>query len=465
MSVDWDKLIESHFDNKKSNSLKILSETVREVMEEMKDLRTPLNERISRSVSINHTGIPEIPLTELGWNKLETEEGTEVTGDQRALLENYLNNIAPGGDLAAKIKSLDSFYESGFNQIESEKTTEMISKTLSFLVFYKTLTRIITNFNAASAGFTFEAFLATLLGGSQIKANTGTIADFKTGDNIPISLKLLNQTTNIEGSYTNLIDGLDEFDRMVYIVARKSKDESGSEEGIAIEQFTFTKDNFIDALSLSARGGRTKGADLFRISGLTTEQSITLLKGGTIRTKEGPVALPDESWESKYNLLQLTAGYSDRVRRKREAAVAAAQSAEAAQDPSTDTQAQEELNEAIIEEWNMLLESKGGTQWHISPAQLKSYDFVDYKTLGSLPVSEKSILDVARMYMDRLNNELLELFTATKSLSENINKYFTADKRNRAIGSGEKAIKNSTQIQQAMTAQIASASDSDEIDN
>ena len=50
MSVDWDKLIENHFDNKKSNSLKILSETVREVMEEMKDLRTPLNERIQRSL-------------------------------------------------------------------------------------------------------------------------------------------------------------------------------------------------------------------------------------------------------------------------------------------------------------------------------------------------------------------------------------------------------------------------------
>ena len=73
MNVDWDKLIENHFDNKKNDSLKILSETVREVMEEMKDLRTPLNERLQRSLSINHSGIPEIPLTELGWNKLETD--------------------------------------------------------------------------------------------------------------------------------------------------------------------------------------------------------------------------------------------------------------------------------------------------------------------------------------------------------------------------------------------------------
>jgi hypothetical protein len=109
MSVNWDLLIENHFDNGKSDALKVLSEVVREVMSESQDLRTPINERIQQSISINHSGIPEIPLTELGWNKLETDEGTEVTGEQRALLENYLNNIAPGGDLAAKIKALDLF--------------------------------------------------------------------------------------------------------------------------------------------------------------------------------------------------------------------------------------------------------------------------------------------------------------------------------------------------------------------
>ncbi len=259
MNVDWDILIENHFDNKKNDSLKILSETVREVMDEMKDLRTPLNERLQRSLSINHSGIPEIPLTELGWNKLETDEGTEITGDQRALLENYLNNIAPGGDLAAKIKALDSFYESGFNQIESEKTTEMISKTLSFLVFYKTLTRIITNFNAASAGFTFEAFLATLLGGSQIKANTGTIADFKTGDNIPISLKLYaEKTVAVGGSFTDLVRDLvdPKFSHpngagMRYVVCTKALTGApGQQEGgIKFFEFDFTLDNVANIIA------------------------------------------------------------------------------------------------------------------------------------------------------------------------------------------------------------------------
>ncbi len=263
MDTNWDLLIENHFANKENNTLKILSEVVREVISEAQDLRTPVNERIQQSVTISHTGIPEIPLTELGWNKLETDEGTEVTGDQRALLENYLNNIAPGGDLAAKIKALDSFYESGFNQIESEKTTEMISRTLSFLVFYKTLTRIITNFNAASAGFTFEAFLATLLGGSQIKANTGTIADFKTGENIPISLKLYaEKTVAVGGSFTDLVRDLvdPKFSHpdgagMRYVVCTKSlAGQPGQQEGgIKFFEFDFTLDNIANIIAGASR--------------------------------------------------------------------------------------------------------------------------------------------------------------------------------------------------------------------
>ena len=260
MSTNWDLLIENHFDKKSENKLTLdtLLSAVSEVLTESTDLRTPIMERLGSPISVVHDGIPEPPLTELGWNKLETDEGTEVTGQQRALLENYLKNIAPGGDLTAKIKALDSFYASGFNQIESEKTNEMISKTLSYLVFYKTLTRIITNFNAASAGFTFEAFLATLLGGSQIKANTGTIADFKTADDIPISLKLYaEKTVAVGGSFTDLVRDLvdPKFSHpdggMRYVVCTKSlAGRPGEQEGgIKFYEFDFTLDNVANIIA------------------------------------------------------------------------------------------------------------------------------------------------------------------------------------------------------------------------
>ena len=44
----------------------------------------------------------------------------------------------------------------------------------------------------------------------------------------------------------NGIDALEEFGQMVYIVARKDE----SKDNIILEQFTFTRDNFIDALTM-----------------------------------------------------------------------------------------------------------------------------------------------------------------------------------------------------------------------
>ena len=293
---------------------------------------------------------------------------------------------------------------------------------------------------------------------------------FSDSDNpLPISLKLLNQTTNIEGSYTNLIDGLNEFNIMIYIVARKDmvvNPDTGKKypKGIAIEQFTFDQDNFIDALALKGSGklkGGKHGAGLFKLRGtnLTPEQSIARIKAAT-------------SWEEKYELLQDTEGYSQRVRKARhtraqeEEPPEQEQDLEAAQEEGgLDLDPQTALQEAIREEWgnvrynNILTESKkkpAGTQWLISTVQLRSFvQLLDVKTLGALPTSEDEIIKVAKAYMGRLNGELMELFSATKALSENINKYFTFDKRPRAIGSAERAIQNSVQIQNTLTAQIA----------
>jgi len=254
---DWDKAINERFD-KKENTFKILSEAIDEVMSELSDLRTPIKEDLApASISATNCTIPDIPITEIGWNKLETSEGAEVSGPQRTLLEDYLEKIAPGGDLSTKIKALENFYANGLDEIETEKTTEMISRVLSYLVFYKTLTKVITNFNAASAGFTFEAFLATLLGGSQIKANTGTIADFKTGENIPISLKLYAETTvAVGGSFTDLVRDLTNpkflpFKGMKYVVCAKGlAGKAGQQEGyIKFYEFDFTLDNIANIIA------------------------------------------------------------------------------------------------------------------------------------------------------------------------------------------------------------------------
>jgi predicted nucleic acid-binding protein len=235
---------------------------------------------------------------------------------------------------------------------------------------------------------------------------------------------------------------------MVYIVARKDmvkdpKTGKKSPEGIAIEQFTLDQNNFIDALSVGSRGSLKNLADLFILPGKNAEESIATIKN-------------TKSWEDKYNLLQTTQGYSERIRKKRAAAAQEREETDAVGDSEEETLDSEvALAEAIREEWEILTESRGGTQWKISVAQLASFpQLVYWKTLGALPVSEKKIVAVATQYMDQLNKELMDLFQATQALSENINKYFTFDKRARAISSGEKAINDAIVIQNNLTAQI-----------
>ena len=375
---------------------------------------------------------------------------TEAWGDpesvERQQITKLFNAIGGGRSIQGKLQFLQRI-------VQPDTRISSPRRIISSIIILECLKAVITSFNASSAGFVFEGFLSALLQGTQeaevsAKGNLpiqDLIAFSDSDSPVPISLKLLNKTTNIEGSYTNLIDGLDEFGEMVYIVARKDKEVGG----IKIEKFRFDQNNFIDALSTSARGGRTKGAQLFQIQGLSPDDSIRLLKGETVRTKGGELKLPDDSWESKYNLLQRTAGYSERIRKKREAAAQAPDQAAAEQD----------LNEAIIEEWNLLLEKAGGTQWHISPAQLISYDFVEYQQLGELPFTESRILEVARIHMDKLNEEIMQLFNATQDLSENVNRYFLVEKRSSAINSGNKAIDDSIKIQKTLQAQLQAPDD------
>ena len=212
--------------------------------------------------------IPDIPISEIGWSDVSTDaEGEQVLGPQRALLQQYLDNIGSSDDtFEGQIKSLQKFYgpQGPANIMASAKNnTEAITKLISYLVFYKTLTKVVTNFNASSAGFTFEAFLATLLHGEQIKANTGTIADFKTGDNVPVSLKLYaEKTLKVGGSFRDLVRDLREpqFDHpteggagMRYVVCTKDITGEGLQQkgGIKFYQFDFTLDNVFAILASS----------------------------------------------------------------------------------------------------------------------------------------------------------------------------------------------------------------------
>ena len=262
---EYNKTIESIID---PNALLTMIEEIMEIQPD------PLKEEVATAAGINYDPqqmllkmIPDIAVSEIGWSDVRTveDEGGETTmvsGPQRQLLEDYLSNIA-GTNFEEKIASVAGFYEQGTTQLRetTQDRIQLITNAISYLVFYKTLTKIITNFNAASAGFSFESFLATLVNGRQIEANTGTIADYvdnSTGQEIPVSLKLYSESgLEVGGSYTDLINDLTEENKwpgfpnkMRYVVCTKTLEGEGlKQEGvIKFYQFDFTLDNVMDIL-------------------------------------------------------------------------------------------------------------------------------------------------------------------------------------------------------------------------
>ena len=165
--MNIDTLVENFY-SKVDDNAALINEVLKFLLME-EDVKMPPRARFDWSM------IPDIPVSEIGWSDVSTtEEGVDIPSEQRALLQQYLDNI--GSSFEEQIISLQEFYGPGGPEMVTASATsnaEAIGKLISYLVFYKTLTKVVTNFNAASAGFSFESFLAVLLNGQQVKAKLG----------------------------------------------------------------------------------------------------------------------------------------------------------------------------------------------------------------------------------------------------------------------------------------------------
>jgi hypothetical protein len=193
------------------------------------------------------------------------------------MLEQYLSNIG-GNTLEEKLVEISKFYAAPPARKSGDRK-EYIRDVLSFLVFFKTLTLAITNFNASAAGFNFEAFLSVLLKGRQIPASgADTIADIAVnygGAEVPLSLKLYGEKTlEVGGSYFDLCNDLindksitkaSEWEwgksqpgggAMRYLVCTKSLSGKGIDQEGAINfyQFDITRENIFSVLIASSFG-------------------------------------------------------------------------------------------------------------------------------------------------------------------------------------------------------------------
>jgi hypothetical protein len=238
-------------------------ELIEEISKDKDTLKTLLESQQKHSLTIQ--AIPEIPVSEIGWSDVtvgEEDEGFHETA--RGQLHNFLKNIQ-GRDLKQKLDSLANFYkgdEQSFRMLglgSASSNADKIAKVMSYLVFYKTLTTIIGHFNASSAGFSFESFLAVLLGGTQVPTGEGTIADLKTKDGTPISLKLYNHgSVKVGGSWVDLVNDLISGKPMQYVVVTKTLSGEGLERSGALRfyRFNFTLDNVYNIIANSSKESR-----------------------------------------------------------------------------------------------------------------------------------------------------------------------------------------------------------------
>ena len=240
-------------------SAELILNLINEVLDSNLKLEEKVIEEQSGDMTLTYNAIPEIPLSEIGWSQLETREGgVQIPSEERKQLQDFLSNI-PGKDIGEKMRELNKFFQgdeaylkkAGFVGVGG---AEGAAKLISYLVFYKTLTTIITHFNAASAGFSFESFLAVLLGGQQIPTGQQTIADMVDGQGTPISLKLYKEgQLKVGGSFTDLSNDLISKGEMQYVNVTKELSGEGLEQKGKLDfyRFNFNLDN---AFNIIARG-------------------------------------------------------------------------------------------------------------------------------------------------------------------------------------------------------------------
>tara|TARA_S200002703_G_scaffold140089_1_gene131111 strand:- start:4168 stop:5460 length:1293 start_codon:yes stop_codon:yes gene_type:complete len=347
--------------------------------------------------------------------------GDPNTADRQSV-DRIFSAIGGSATLDAKLAFLERITDPSANITGTRRI-------ISSLILLESLSSILTSFQAAPAGFVFESFLAALLRGHQIPATgANTIADLqafsqlKGSENLSVSLKLLNPNTKIEGSYTDLVDSLNNEGTMTYVVARKDG------KKLNIESFVFTQDNFIKALTTLASSDKMNvRSRLFQLDG--EKDALSSIK--TI--DDAP------SWQEKYKLLQQTAGY--RVKKGNKIA------------PSQEEDSQEEL--PIAAEALQLNESK--TQWSLDgPILDKLYDqgAMERTNLGSLPYDPELIYQIAEQRMVHLNGNLLELFSSTKSLSDNVNLYISEEARETAINHGKEAVRDASSAAESLRSEI-----------
>ena len=365
-----------------------------------------------------------------------TERWGEKHNEDREIFEDWMSKVR-GNTVAAKIASVNEFL--------AYKKNLPIAEILSNLMFVEIFSMIIEEFNASTAGFLFEAFLAGLFAGEQIadpeqvgaKAGSLPIEDvtlaIRQKDQpvdtiVPYSLKVLSPSVDLKGSFVNIVDyfASGRQDNIVYLVVTKL-----GQGTLAFNEFTITQDNFLDYIGhekyekqkvyepiefsprdmLQPKVTKARGEEYVLTKAWMNSNKVT-----SVTTQDGaPVeALLDpeqtyiaNQWQGDYELVAV-GGMTANAKK---------------------LYGDEETFKNLIASkkdvgfWESLKSTKGyltNQQFHISPGNVRGRS----ELIGRLDLHPPKLIKVANHYAVDLGRGLVDLYNAVSSLSVNINKYF-----------------------------------------
>lgn len=109
-----------------------------------------------------------------------------------------------------------------------------------------------------------------------------------------------------------------------------------------------------------------------------------------------------------------------------------------------------EREKMLMKEYAALMESSGkdgGSQWTISRTGMKKLrQIADVEYYGELDLSNENIKAVSEIYIEKLKGDMMNLLETTKSFTENVGKYFSADRRSTAMNANMQAQQEGNEV-------------------
>jgi len=421
-----DNLIKKHY-GENNFSFKKLLEVVEETMLNLQ----PLFEEASVSTTYD-AAQKEVPESLRGGVKLPTFKITELWGKvdnkDRTIIEEFTKNLK-GDSVEGKIANL--------NEVIQYDPGADIPKIISAMVVLETLRSILVEYTESVGGFLFEGFLAGIFGGQsiQIVDVTGDEASGQSGkpitdvvlNGVHYSLKLLSPGTSIDGSYKNLVEHFATVEppEITYLVVRKV-----GNDVLDFYEFTITQQNFTDYIGWAEYHEVKEESE---VSGLSREELADFFRETGVSkrvTEPGIIKIYDSGGKniarSARAFKEAGAPFSVTYRTDEDVKKIKRYSASV-----NHLYGGAEMYEKVklaqtgnFSEFIALLRETPGyqnsAQFHISPTYAASVS----QNVGQLDLSEENLLGITEKYLDKLASDLIPIYSALHSFSENINRYF-----------------------------------------